>query len=132
MKKYIILFIAAVTIVNASCGGGGGDTSDKKTNAPASAAKDISKDPNYQKGLDLVANNDCLTCHQVSAQGTGPAYKDVADKYDNSDSTINMLVNKIISGGSGHWGTVPMVSHPSLSKDDARQMVKYILLLKTK
>jgi cytochrome c len=40
------------------------------------------------------------------------------------------LAATIIKGGSGVWGTVPMTAHPTLSEEDARQMVKYILLLK--
>jgi cytochrome c len=48
------------------------------------------------------------------------------------DTIVSHLADKIISGGSGVWGEIPMIPHPSISKDDAQTMVKYVLLLKTK
>ena len=37
---------------------------------------------------------------------------------------------KVMKGGSGNWGTVPMAGHPNISKADAELMVKYVLSLK--
>lgn len=96
--------------------------------APATASTDLSDNPDYKKGLALIAKNDCLTCHKVDEKLIGPAYRDVANKY--TDKDIPMLAAKIIKGGSGVWGQVPMTPHPNLSVADAEQMVKYILLLK--
>ncbi len=101
----------------------------EKEAAPAVA--DNSSNPDYKKGLALVAQNDCLTCHAVKETVTGPAYADIAAKYAGAaDTTISRLAQTIIKGGSGHWGVVPMTAHPTLSEADAVQMVKYILLLK--
>jgi cytochrome c len=47
-----------------------------------------------------------------------------------NDETIELLAGKIIAGGKGVWGEVPMTPHASLSKDDAKEMVRYILSLK--
>ena len=55
---------------------------------------------------------------------------DVAKKYAGSDTAIAYLSHKIIAGGQGVWGTVPMTPHPAVAQADAEQMVKYILLLK--
>jgi cytochrome c len=71
-----------------------------------------------------------LTCHKVSEKNIGPAYKDVAAKYENTEENVKMLAGKIIKGGQGVWGAIPMTPHSSLSEADAEQMVKYILLLK--
>lgn len=115
---------------------GGGNDKPAATDKPATAntaaapADGISSNPDYQKGLELIAKSDCLTCHKVSDKLTGPAYKDVAAKYENTDANVTMLAGKIIKGGQGNWGSIPMTPHPSLSEDDAKQMVKYILLLK--
>jgi cytochrome c len=79
------------------------------------------------KGLALVASSDCLSCHKVSEKLVGPAYKDVANRYNAHPDTINKLATKIIKGGVGNWGPVPMLPHPTLSKEDAVQMVKYVL-----
>jgi len=51
-------------------------------------------------------------------------------KYAGVDTAVTYLAKKIIAGGSGVWGSVPMTAHPELSQADAEQMVKYILLLK--
>ena len=94
------------------------------------AVVEEAKDPDVEKGLELVAQSDCLTCHKVSEASVGPAYKLVANKYEKTDAVIDTLAGKIIAGGSGNWGTVPMTPHPAISKEDARTMVKYILSLK--
>lgn len=131
MKKYFVA-IGLMAFIGA-CGSNSTEKKDEKaaaaTTAPA-AANDLSSNPDYQKGLELVAKSDCLTCHKVSEKVTGPAYKDVAAKYEATDENINMLAAKIIKGGSGVWSAIPMTPHPSLSEADAKQMVKYILLLK--
>jgi len=112
-------------------------TSDSKasdsTAAPStSSTNDLSSNPDYQKGLALVASNDCLTCHKIDEKLTGPAYREVANKYENTDANVKMLAEKILKGGSGNWGNVPMTPHPALAEPDAEQMVKYILLLRNK
>ena len=96
------------------------------------AANDLSSNPDYQKGIALIAGDNCLTCHKIDETATGPAYRDVANKYKADDATIAMLADKIIKGGSGNWGAVPMTAHDTLSKDNAIAMVKYIMLLKNK
>lgn len=134
MKKYLVA-LSAICLLAVACGSNDNAGNDKEmteTTSHESATNDISKDPNYQKGLALVAKSDCLTCHSISGQSTGPAYEDVANKYTADETTINMLADKIVSGGSGHWGTVPMTPHPTVKMEDAKQMVKYILLLGNK
>jgi len=81
-------------------------------------------------GAQLIAKSDCLGCHKEQEKLIGPAYADVAKKYTSSPAVIDTLANKVIKGGKGNWGDVPMSGHPSLSMDDARTMVKYILSLK--
>lgn len=115
-----------------ACGGGDDKkaSTNEKTAEAANSADALASNPDYQKGMELIAGSDCLTCHKVSAKLTGPSYKDVAAKYENNDENIALLAEKIIKGGQGNWGSIPMTPHPSLSEDDAKQMVKYILLLK--
>ena len=88
-------------------------------------------DPEAEKGLNLVATNDCFGCHNVSVKVKGPAYQDVANRYkDSSASIVDTLANRVIRGTSGKWDTAAMTPHPTLPIDDARTMVKYILSLK--
>lgn len=129
MKKMITL-ILTIAIVAWLVACGVSQTADKKETT-ITAAADISSNPDYKKGLELIAKSDCLTCHKINEKSTGPAYSDVATKYaPATDSTINNLATKIIKGGSGVWGAIPMTPHPQVSEVDAVQMVKYILLLK--
>lgn len=133
MRKFVLLL--AITGVIAACGGSEskGKSETPATGAAAStapAANDLSSNPDYTKGLELIGKSDCLTCHKVKDKLIGPAYQDVANKYESNDENIKLLAGKIIQGGKGVWGEVPMTPHPQVSEEDAKQMVKYVLLLK--
>ena len=129
MKK--VLGTMAAVILLAACGGSSEKKTEETAAAPAAtASNDLSSNPDYTKGLALVAGSDCLTCHKTSEKNIGPAYKDVAAKYENTEENVKMLAEKVIKGGSGVWGAVPMTPHPQISQEDAEAMVKYVLLLK--
>ncbi|MFQ3173098.1 MAG: cytochrome c [Flavobacterium sp.] len=82
------------------------------------------------EGEKLIAKSDCIGCHNKDKKVVGPSYVDIANKYASNDKSINYLSGKIIKGGSGVWGSLPMGAHASLTKDEAKSMVKYILSLK--
>ncbi len=84
----------------------------------------------FEKGSSLITQSDCLGCHKVKEQSIGPSYAAVAEKYPATAESTTYLVSKIIQGGKGVWGEVPMAAHPALSEADATEMVKYILSLK--
>jgi cytochrome c len=126
MRKILFTLSAAFLLV--ACGGG--ETKKEGTTEIAAVEAKPSDNPDYSKGLALVAGSDCLTCHKVAEKNIGPAYQEVAAKYENTDENIEMLAGKIIKGGSGNWGAIPMTAHANLSQEDAEAMVKYILLLK--
>ena len=132
MKK--VLFIITTAIIVMACGGGsteaGKEVAATATTAATTSGNALSDNPDYQKGLALVAGSDCLTCHKTSEKNIGPAYKEVAAKYENTEENVKMLAGKIIKGGSGNWGAIPMTPHPQLKEEDVEQIVKYILLLK--
>ncbi|ELR73750.1 Putative secreted glycosyl hydrolase [Fulvivirga imtechensis AK7] len=81
------------------------------------------------EGKKLIENSDCKTCHNETKKTVGPAYVEIARRYPNSEAVTNDLAQKIIAGGTGNWGEVPMTAHPDLQEDDAKQMVAYILSL---
>lgn len=138
MKKVFLPLLAFGMLIACNSGtdsaasgenGNATDTGDVVAEQPA--ATDFTSDPNYQKGLEVVAQSDCSTCHDINKKLIGPAYAEVARKYHPAaDTTIERLASKIINGGAGVWGQVPMTPHPQLSKEDATTAVKYILLLK--
>lgn len=124
-KQYLIT--AAIVVVMAACGQEQRKEADNATTGPVNT---VSSNPDYQKGLALVSKSDCLNCHKIDDKVLGPSYREVANRYEDSDSTIKQLARKIVKGGQGVWGEIPMTPHPQLSDADAEQMVKYIMLLK--
>jgi cytochrome c len=80
-------------------------------------------------GKILIAESDCKSCHLIDEKSAGPSYKMVAAKYAKDQRAIETLSDKILKGGSGVWGDVPMAAHPQVSKQQAAQMVEYILSL---
>jgi len=135
MKR--MLLIPAALLVIIACNNDS-KTSEKKEETKeqttvAPAEPDLSSNPDYKAGLAAIAKSDCLTCHNVADKINGPAYRDVANKYANAgDTIVAHLAKKIIEGGNGVWGEVPMIPHPQLSQAEAETMVKYVLLLKNK
>ena len=138
MKKHNLVFVLAAGLAFA-CGGEKTAESTSEAIAPPVAeapAPEISledkykDDPIYIKGIEKVKASDCMTCHMVERKIIGPSYADVAAKYENTEENVTMLAGKIIAGGAGVWGEVMMTPHPALSEEDAKDMVRYILLLK--
>lgn len=133
MKK--IILTAVLSIVLIACG-------EKKTekaeetattvDTSFTATPEVSEDAEiaaeFKKGKDLIDASDCLGCHKVDEKLVGPSYKEVAAKYTSKDEA--MLAKKIVEGGTGNWGEVPMTAHDGISVEDATEMVKYILSLK--
>jgi len=142
MKKvFAVLFICAVI---SACGGssksGGGADSSKAADQTAKAQQPnvdtsanntgASKDAGAAApAIKLIAASDCGTCHKEDTKVVGPAFKDIAAKYPPTDNNINTLADKVIKGGKGNWGDIPMTPHASLSVGDAKTIVKYILSL---
>ncbi|MEP7374226.1 MAG: c-type cytochrome [Chitinophagaceae bacterium] len=131
MKRIFITAVAFAFLVACNSNSGGKEaTETKEEKKPAETS--IEDNPDYKAGLELIANSDCLTCHRPTEKLTGPSYQDVANKYaSQAPGIIPTLAGKVIKGGSGVWGEVPMLPHPTLSQADAETMVKYVLLLKT-
>jgi cytochrome c len=129
MKKLIISLLAITTLI--ACSNNSGTKEDKKEDKKGKESTDLSANPDYQKGLELVSKSDCFTCHKIDEPLTGPPYRDVANKYAGQpDTIVSYLARKVREGGSGVYGQVPMTPHPSISEADAEAMVKYVLLLK--
>jgi len=83
----------------------------------------------YAKGMRLVQNSDCYTCHAVDTASVGPSYREVAQKYNDQYDAIAYLSQKIISGGNGVWGEKIMPGHPQHTEGETQEMAKYIMSL---
>jgi cytochrome c len=75
---------------------------------------------------------DCGSCHRLNEKLQGPSYEEIAAKYYAQTTAVNYLSDKIIKGGSGVWGSVPMNAHPAMPAEDARELATYILSLHQK
>jgi cytochrome c len=80
-------------------------------------------------GVALMAASDCKSCHLIDLKSAGPAYRDIAKRYATDIKAVETLSGKILKGGAGVWGQTAMAAHPQLSKEQAAQMVEYILSL---
>ncbi|WP_228085019.1 c-type cytochrome [Mucilaginibacter sp. JRF] len=123
MMLALLLTTPAINTVQAQSKG-------KKAAAKKPAAAKGASAADIAAGKALIAKSDCLACHKVDTKLVGPAYIDVAKKYPATPANYATLAKKVIDGGSGVWGQIPMSPHATLAAADADKMVKYILSLK--
>ena len=79
---------------------------------------------------ELAQKKNCMACHSIDQKVIGPAYKDVAAKYAGQADAVPKLTQKVLKGGSGVWGAVPMPANPQVNEAEAKQLVEWILTLK--
>jgi cytochrome c len=80
--------------------------------------------------LQLATAKNCMACHAVDKKLVGPSYKDVATKYAGQKDAADKLAAKIIKGGSGVWGPVPMPANAQVNPDEAKKLASWILTTK--
>lgn len=106
MKKFLMVIVAAVAVVFAG----------------ATAAADAAK------AKALAQSKNCLACHSVDKKLVGPSYVDISKKYKGNKDAEAMLMKKVINGGGGVWGTIPMPPNP-VKEDESKILVEWILSL---
>src|SRR4051812_12411403 len=79
---------------------------------------------------DLAQKKNCMACHAIDKKLVGPAYKDVAAKYAGQKDAVDKLSQKVLKGGAGVWGAVPMPANPQVNEAEAKKLVAWILTLK--
>ncbi len=120
MKKIISCLCIAACMI--SCNSGDKkETTDTEVTTPEVTVKEE---------FPLLSKYDCGTCHKKEEKVQGPSYIDIATKYAGKADAAKYLSQKIIEGGSGVWGTVPMGPHQGMPKEDLDAIVGYILSLK--
>lgn len=78
----------------------------------------------------LAQAKNCMACHAVDKKVIGPSYKEVAAKYAGQGDAAAQLTQKVMKGGAGVWGAVPMPANPQVSEAEARTLVQWILSTK--
>jgi cytochrome c len=76
---------------------------------------------------ELAQKKNCMACHLVDKKVLGPSYKDVAAKYAGQKDAAEKLVQKVMKGGVGTWGQIPMPANPQVSEAEAKQLVDWVL-----
>ena len=78
----------------------------------------------------LATAKNCMACHAVDKKLVGPAYKEVAAKYAGQKDAADKLAVKIMKGGSGVWGPVPMPANAQVNEAEAKKLAAWVLTLK--
>ncbi|HWA13865.1 MAG TPA: c-type cytochrome [Burkholderiales bacterium] len=105
MKKFLVAVAASAGLVLAC-----------NANAAVDAAK----------AKALAQSKNCFACHAVDKKLVGPAYTEVSKKYKGAAGAEAALIKKVIHGGGGVWGTIPMPPNP-VKEDEAKLLVEWIL-----
>jgi cytochrome c len=79
---------------------------------------------------ELAKQKNCFACHAIDKKLVGPAYKDVAKKYENDKDALPRLAKKVREGGVGVWGQIPMPANTQVNEAESLQLVKWVLSLK--
>ena len=79
---------------------------------------------------DLATKKNCMACHAVDKKLVGPSYKDVSAKYAGQKDAVDKLTQKVLKGGSGVWGAVPMPANAQVTPAEAKQLVEWVLTQK--
>ena len=75
----------------------------------------------------LAAAKNCMACHAIDKKLVGPSYKEVAKKYTGQKDAVDKLAIKIIKGGSGAWGAIPMPANPQVNEADAKKIAGWVM-----
>jgi cytochrome c len=78
----------------------------------------------------LATAKNCMACHAIDKKLVGPAYKDVAIKYSGQKDAVDRLAAKIMKGGAGVWGPVPMPANAQVSEAEAKKLAAWVLTQK--
>ena len=78
----------------------------------------------------LATAKNCMACHAIDKKLVGPAYKEVAAKYAGQKDAVDKLAAKIIKGGAGVWGPVPMPANAQVNDAEAKKLAAWVMTLK--
>jgi len=78
----------------------------------------------------LATAKNCMTCHAVDKKVVGPGYKEVAVKYAGQKDAVDKLAVKILKGGAGVFGVVPMPANTQVNEAEAKKLAAWVLSFK--
>ncbi len=75
----------------------------------------------------LAKSKNCLACHNIDRKVIGPSFKSIAQRYAGQRDAATKLATKIIKGGGGVWGPVPMPANTQVSPAQAKELAAWVL-----
>ena len=99
--------------------------------ASATGASLVGLDPGTPVEVaGIIERHECYACHAQTEARIGPSYRMIAARHAaRRDVMEEVLAWKIIEGGAGNWGVVPMVANEKVSLEEARAVARWILEL---
>jgi len=88
------------------------------TGTQAAAADDTSPET-------LLSQSGCTACHQMAGQLVGPGFDAIRARYAGEENAA-YLSQKIVNGGAGVWGAMPMPPMPGLNSDTLERIVVWL------
>lgn len=128
-KQTSLILAIVVLLFVYGCGSKKEAANTEDYGTPREEATPITAVDAITQGESLVKASDCKTCHHIINKIIGPSHTDVAKKYDFTKANVELLAGKIIAGGSGVWGEIPMAAHADITQADAEKMARYVLSL---
>jgi cytochrome c len=98
--------------------------------AVLAAAALVASNAQAQDAEALLKKYGCTACHANDKRLIGPAYNEVAAKYQGQADAAAKLTAKVKAGGLGAWGQIPMPPNATVPDADMKAMIGYILALK--
>jgi cytochrome c len=75
----------------------------------------------------LATAKNCMACHAVDKKVVGPGYREVAAKYAGQKDAVDKLAGKILKGGAGVFGVVPMPANTQVNEAEAKKLAAWVL-----
>ena len=87
----------------------------------------LSRENREVPALTYLMQSNCFTCHAVKNKLIGPAFELISKRYPHTELSAGQLVQKVIHGSTGVWGSTPMPPHPDISPEQLKEIVLWIL-----
>lgn len=141
----VLVMCGAIAVLISSCEG-----ETPRIEIPSGGPPAVPKEPaeseptgaltSEREFLALAAKSGCLACHSIRATLVGPAWNDVARRYNDPSFASKIrpsvtkifLKTKVAQGGGGRWtieGQGPRMPayYPRVSKNNISRLVDYII-----
>jgi S-disulfanyl-L-cysteine oxidoreductase SoxD len=103
----------------------GADTSKPAGAAPVAPAAPAAKPAADGGASALTKKYACVACHGIDNKIVGPGFREITKKYAGRADGVDYIAGKIVSGGTGAWGAIPMPPQ-SLSPEEAKTIARWI------